>query len=855
VALFQDDQMVDVVTPDGRAMKVPASIAQSMQGLQIQQSAPAAAPQANPMPTTQAPTTADIPPDSVTGGRLPTQPSPYEAPPTDVVRNGEDYAVPDPTIAAQQGAPVRAAQAKKQAQAAKAQAAYAATPAGKIDSAAGAVQNAIGQQSDLAVKQADVDAAGQMVVADVYQTRNEDIAKLEQARQAAMDADAQEQEKKRAELGSLRDKIANTKIDRSADHPVLAMISVALAGLGSAMQNRYNGKPVDTTALDIFFKVLDRKAAGQNADLDRMAKIYGLDKDALTELKEKASSNLARHNLIISAEAEKAARQVEEVVARSSSDKTKIAGQQLAAQLREHAADKYMESTQYQLGFDQREKFQKQEMGYKYTALKQQGKEHDDEMQVKREEIWADMQKALAAENARSGTEAMKQMFELQKENDARGIHNVLTGGYLLKQAGIDKIKQADALEQQAKDTRASLDAQNPDPRVRDMAETRAKALEDKASQIRGDAYTYDVFRGRDPVQSGKMADQYAEGQNIMTLADDIKGIYDDTGKRWLSTNDKQAAIQAKATELMMHLKTAWQLGVLSKQDTALLNQATGGDPTKVDTGTVMHALGLDVGIAPEAFKKRLDSLTDGVKASTYNQFRAQGWDVKDPEELFAQKRPQEDSPERQAIVQANKEKTPGEAASEERNKGFVRKSLDQAARYPIWGVLNGGGDLRTSDDIANDLESSGSATHPGLSKGQANAFDTLYKSFQRGDKNSAYAADELINQGVNLAQSGRKDFAVAWLHNLRDKSPELYAKARSQIQTGDVADQLSYEEKNQAGAAITPLPMLAQQAVIDPTAYSELAQRASKGDKDAQKTLEGVMKMREAQRYQYLRK
>lgn len=142
-------------------------------------------------------------------------------------------------------------------------------------------------------KQAAIERKGQALADQATQVGNamasaEDVAarRLEEQRaevakrQSVADADA-------AALRAQVTKIANTKIDRTADHPILSAVGIALATLGTAMQNRdaalaaaFRGQPapapVENPGLKAFYASIDRKVAAQMQDLDQQRGVASL---------------------------------------------------------------------------------------------------------------------------------------------------------------------------------------------------------------------------------------------------------------------------------------------------------------------------------------------------------------------------------------------------------------------------------------------------------------------------------------------------------------------------------------------------------------------------------------------------
>lgn len=96
-----------------------------------------------------------------------------------------------------------------------------------------------------------------------------------------------------ADLMTQAKKIANTKIDRSLDHPWLQAIGVALATIGTAMQNRdamlaaaFRGQaapaPIENPGLKAMYAAIDRKVAAQMADLDKQKESFGMQQQAVS---------------------------------------------------------------------------------------------------------------------------------------------------------------------------------------------------------------------------------------------------------------------------------------------------------------------------------------------------------------------------------------------------------------------------------------------------------------------------------------------------------------------------------------------------------------------------------------------
>jgi hypothetical protein len=809
MALFEGEELVDITTPDGRTLKLPRSAIPSSMMPQAAQAPAGPAPFAPPASPQQE-------------AAAPTLPPPDAPQPGGVVEMGD----PEVTPVVQMEPEIVSANPKRVAKARATQAAAAASPTAKMAGAEQQTQNALGSEKTAIVDAANVDAAAQDVLAQAAQSHNERIDGFinDKARVAQERFEAEEQ--KFNQIGTLRKKIANTKIDRKADHPILAAISIALAGLGSAMQNRGTGQAPSNTALELFWKSLDRKVADQMADLDLMEKTYGMQKDELGDYKAMTGRKLEVYNGMIAGEADKAKRHLEEIIAKSASEKTRANAKILMAQIDQRAAGAHQDAVRWGLDYDQKERAEKNQQGRFYSQLKQADRHHNDNVQLKREDMYLDYQKALAAERARGSEASYKAKLEMIKDNETRGIRNTVTGDALLTPRGRAMMAEAEKLEAEAAKIEAS---KGPMGQLTDGASARANALRERAQIVRGDAQITEMVRHRDPTQAGRLADQYSTVQNMTTLVDEIKLMYDkpgEGGKSYIYTTEGQQVIQAKTVEVLMSLKNAWALGVLSKQDATLIEKAMGGN-NPIDgwtAGNLAEKVGLQMGKDPNAFKAVLDSVVAGSQNEVYLKTRGSNFGGT-KEELFYRQRPPETTPEGKAVTSMSKDKTPGERAKAAEASGEgVKGAVATGVQKVFYGT--------SPAEQAAQAGESGSVKHLGLlSPQQGKDFDTLLNSYKAGNKRSG---DLLVSTVLNNA-TARPELANAMLKNLKEHAGDLYAKASAGIKGGPLAERLEYEEKNRIGAAQIPTPQLLISARVgDEESKKELARRATSGDKDA---------------------
>lgn len=830
MGIYDGDGLVDIQTPDGRTLKIPSSVAAM---LHLPPPAPppavtdelAGAPGApQPAPLEPLP----LAPDAISAAAPATPAPPAPLPP------------PQPDVAAQDTSP-KGARVPAETPPPAPMGAAPATPQGAVNE----VRSATDQQAAAGIHAADTAAAGQVALANAMEERNKQLDPLFVKRQQDAEAGIQATAAKNAELESMRKTFANKKIDRSVDHPILAAISLALSGLGSAMK-----KEGTNPALDILWKAIDRKVAGQMADLEKMGTTIGYTREEAARLEKATGDKLARNNLLIATEGEKAARQFEAIAARTSSETIKAEALQNAAAMREKAAGITLAAVQNQRDADERAKEFKQELGFKNKALgsenwrfsqgqKQQWAIHGDEMQIQREKMAFDASKADQALRA-SGDAAAQKAYQEQKDKvDKNGVKLLTTNDYLLTNKGKQMMSQADAFEAKAKEIEDKGVSTQPQSLT-------AQAYRDKAAILRDHARVEGTALYRGPEQAAKLGEQYAAAQRVTRLSDEINTLYDANGRSYLETTEGQAALQAKRTSLAMAIKTAWELGVLSKLDMGKVEEAIGKDPTKGwDSGNVMHAIGLGAGERPENFKARMGALVDDMQADTADKLRAgTSWDGKDPEELFRNKKKIEPNDTTKAISAIERGKTPMEEAASRRGASTARNVVG-ATFYPLSG---------TPESQAKALEQSGSLKYPGLSKDQGDAFETALQASKKGGKAGTEAQALLIDSAVK----SRPEVALPLMQNLRDNSPEMYNKALAKLPANSpVREQLAIKppaQDDSVASAVaksvvmqqTPVTALYQQAIVEGRqgpALKELATRAQAGDKDAQNAVDAYTK------------
>jgi hypothetical protein len=836
MALFQGEDLVDITTPDGRTMTLPRSAVPA--SLLPQQ-------QIGPAPTLQAP---GMPPQQEA-------PMPSLAPPPDAepqiplggAPSGGPTAVVDMGEPTTQRMSVRqhdvqvAKQKQTDAKAAKAQAAKAASPAGQMAGAQQQTQAGMDAEKTASDNAANVEAAAQDLQGQAMEQHNQKIDALLEKRAIDAQAAADAEQKKMDEIAGIRKKIAGTKIDRTADHPIIAALGVALADLGSAMQNRFTNNQLGTANLDMFWKALDRKVANQMADVDLMEKNYGLAKDELGSLKEMGSNKLEMYNALVAGEADKAKRHLEEISAKSASEKTRANAKILAAQIDQRASAAHSDAVRWGLEYDQRDQHQKQQLGLGYSQLAETKRSNIENAQLKREDMYLDAQKYMAQLKSSGDTEAYKAALKQTEEVGKRGVRDV-NGDLLMTPQGRALTAQAKQLEDEAAKTE---DAGKADPLTFGIkgGKQRVEMLREKAAQLRGEANNNGSVLAHSDTEAVTVSNMIASGQSTVQLIDGIKELSDQAGRGLISRDDAQAKLQGMFNQLGPNLKEAWQLGAWDKGSANLVASIIGADPSSDwNSGALATALSQKMYENPKAFKGRLDSVAEGLERTAKNRLVGLGAKFgKDEKVLARQVGLDEDSPTAKASAGLQGPTPVGVAEDLSKDRSIPGQIAGKVNDTLTYGVGPG---ISRDEQARNVEERNGSMKNIGLDKTQAQSFNTLLTRYKAG---SPQDGDQLVASVANNAAK-QPDLAVSLLHNLREFAPDLYVKARMVVPKGGQVDQqMSYEETSRIGDAQQPTQEIATMVtntidnhgkVTDQDGWRELARRATAGDKDAKKAI-----------------
>jgi hypothetical protein len=290
-------------------------------------------------------------------------------------------------------------------------------------------------------------------------------------------------------------KIADTKIDRTADHPWLTAIGVALATLGTAMQNRdaalaaaFRGAPapapIENPGLKAMYAAIDRKVAAQMQDLDKQKDAYGLQQQAVTNERGILKDRLDQMAAMRLGYLDHAKQEIDRLTKETSVPVIQANGAIAKADItREQAATvgAAQERVQTQINAEaaRKQTMQIAQMQNATTIRGQnlQYQEHKETIEAQNQRTAAEIAQKLLAEGKAEAAAKMKIVGE-------QGIRDPRTGNFMLTPAGQDKMNQADAAEAKA---RAATDP------------AQAAALNQQAKDLRESAMTQDAALADNP--------------------------------------------------------------------------------------------------------------------------------------------------------------------------------------------------------------------------------------------------------------------------------------------------------------------------------------------------------------------
>jgi len=765
MALFPGEDLVETTTPDGRTIRVPSSLAAAM-GVQPP---PQAIGQTAPGPSFgEVVAPAQPVPDPGMGGGAPMgqldQPPPITLPSQQAPEYTPPPVTPPP---AEIAIPQSIAQSPASRAAAGLKPPQNAPPSPSPDdqlrglSYGGIAQEQIAgleRSAEAGRAAAAAEAAQQEAFGQAYAQHEERTDKLFAAREKQAQEIQANLNRRTAEVETAITKLSNAKIDRGSDHPIINAIGIALAGLGQALDGQTGPNP----AMVAMYAAIDRKVAGQMQDLDRQGKVIGLRKEQIETLRQQGADRIATTNMALAAENERAANHVKTLTARTSSPILKARGEQIytdlmnrSTEFKSAAVDKIHAADQQKAALAQQERESQRQAGLGYANLAQRKFEFGQDLSFKREQLAAEQARALAAARAKGGEAGAKELAELQKENDTRGVS---FGGKdsapVLQPKGQAMLKEAAGLEEEAKKIKTSMGPLTP------AQDARVKMLEDKAAEIRGDATIRYQFRARDTAEAKAVSKTLSDTQTALTTIDEIKQLREANGPKWISSSDGEKYMRTKGGLLALTIKERYKLGTLDNGSVAYLDKLTGGDPTKVTVGDITSLFGSEGGPAAN-----LDAIASSLETAAKNEIAAI---PNAPDVTFQRYKPEDPAIKaiNDADVAARQDKSTVRQADQ---SGGGALTVAQNIFYPFQAA-------RSEDDRQSRIENeaSGKSQRPGLTEKQDKAVGQLLDAYKGGGKGKDAAEQRLLA----LATAADESLSTAAVGTLRRESPKLYRQA-----------------------------------------------------------------------------
>lgn len=754
MALFGTD-MTTVTTPDGRRITVPAQLAQAFPALQPvppEVAQPPAIPVAPPPPTFTPQDQADLaklnpPPDASAAPVT----APSQVPPAGP--GGPRGPVATPAQETDAGPPN--------------------TPPPMTNDrlaqigTAGAYNEQVKAQQE---ERAAVERQGEALADQATKIGAEMEAANEHARQLLVERERVAQENAaalQAEEDSYRRNakaIADTKVDRSVDHPVLAALSAALIGIGQSM----GGQPID--AMGAVYKAIDRKVAAQMQDLDKRRGDLALQRDAIGMQREAGRDRLREMDTLRLAYIEQAKRQLDTIEQQTKSDVIRASTGLLRAQLDQKSAETLGAAVDRVQQRREAEAARRQQMQMHQQSLGMQYQIHRETMAERAQEKLDERAAQVLAIQAKKGEERAKDVRE-------RGVWNPGTGEFMITPEGQQKLKQADAAEAAARTAK--------DPQV--AAERRAYA-----TALRESAKTDDIELAPDPERSRKAAEANGASHAMYQKLASAKEMLSGDPSAW--DREKWAAIKT-------------ELGAIANEYAGTIGERVS---PKAMEAFVDHIAGFD---ADDVFSRlaskgkalaAVDQLEKFVKTNTDARLKSlgirSGWVPSAPNETGAE--------------QTFRGKTSQEigAAAEPGLAGKAATGLKEAGKAilnPLDAAAPGSNIGRRDRSTEAENAAIGSSNYGLDPKDETAARSLIAQANSAGDAQRRQIVDTLAQP---IIRDNRPGLSGGVMGVLRDNDPRLMAEviARVQAENPKLAAQMIQIEQMRGqlpGRNLPPLP------------------------------------------------
>lgn len=320
--------------------------------------------------------------------------------------------------------------------------------------------------------------------------------------------------------------LANVRIDRKIDHPVLETVGIALNILGTAMK-----KADMSQVMKPVYDAIDRKVAAQMQDIELGRANLGLQRESLSMLRQAGADKMTLQQTLMMAGLEQAKRRAQEIKDKSTSPIVKAQADQAMADIDARKANAVGEfQSRYQQRQDaaaartQAERLARAQIAVTMRGQDMQAREND----LNRQERAQEHIDAIAAKLLEQGKASAAERAKMIKDG---GILDPVTHEYMLTSAGQAKMAQADSMEAQIrkdptpvakayiarvadKSQAAQLTEAIKDPKVA------AQLAQQYANDIRNDAQINDAAVVRGSIKPDKVQEELATAHEVQLSLD-----------------------------------------------------------------------------------------------------------------------------------------------------------------------------------------------------------------------------------------------------------------------------------------------------------------------------------------------
>lgn len=618
----------------------------------------------------------------------------------------------------------------------------------------------------------------------VLKQRDIDTAAALQERARAAAADRAKLEQRMRDRDAYAAKLANTRIDRSVDHPVWTAIGMALSTIGTAMQNQQATlsaallghaapAPVQNPAIAAMFGAIDRKVDAQMKELDIKRAGLAQMNLGIGDQRQVNADRLSEIDARRDAALQQAKQSVETIVTQMKNPQAKANAELINSKIDEERgklATTAVDRAQSQLNTEAAAKAAAIQHA-QTIAVTRRGQ--DIGYQIHKETIEATEREKMAQISAELLTKGDKDGAAKAKDLSERGVWDPRTGDVQLTPAGQKKLENADKLEATAR--------QQTDPA---LAEKQRQAAADLRTSAR--------------LNDGVLAPDKATADKIRPSLQASQEITDQIG---IAT--KQLGADPSAFDREQWAGIATRLANIANT-----YQKTIGERISVKAfdQTMKHILEFD----PDSMfdraasqKRALESLrtlkgivADGANAELKGNGIKSNWvpvAMGENDTKF--------NPDARTAVEA------GEAA-----KPNLRSQITSL------GLVN-------LEDSAGNAQSAVEGEKGGQAGLPATTVAALHGLAQRADQSSdadrARIVESLrnpIEAGLKEGPGGRPSLAYGMLDVLRNENPRLYSEVVSQLPK-EQADQLRTIDEGRSKLRVALPPPTRTPSGFDPDA------------------------------------